>query len=251
MCAPPPFNITRMQTDGAGRTVKTVTPKNFDWLQSYNGASQPKDSTDPLGGKIQRVYDAAHRLVSIADQNGNPVERYAYDARGNVVSKTDATNQSEVYQYDLANRLTQTTTRKGEVITYGYDGQDRLTQIVRPNATTNYSYDAAGRLIQVQEGSTRLQYDYDQADRLVREIQDTPQGYHSVEYQYDALDRRISRKVNGASETKICTTRPASSPRFNTRARPPAISTTPQAALSKKPCPAASRKRIATTPPAA
>lgn len=198
----PLANVTRMQTDDAGRTVKTITPKNFDWLQSYNGKSQPRIATDPLNGKIERVYDDAGRLVSIWDQNGNPVERYGYDARGNLVSLTDATNQSDTYQYDAANRLIQTNTRKGEVITYGYDGQDRLTQIVRPDSTTNYSYDAAGRLIQVQEGGTRLQYDYDQADRLVREIQDTPAGYNSVEYAYDALDRRVSRKVNGADETR-------------------------------------------------
>ena len=33
-------------------------------------------------------------------------------------------------------------------------------------------------------------------------MQDTPNGFNSVEYQYDALDRRTSRKVNGQDETK-------------------------------------------------
>jgi RHS repeat-associated protein len=195
-------NLTRLQTDGAGRTVRTTTPKGFDWLQSWNGNNQPRVETDPLGGKVERVYDEAHRLISIWDQNGHPVETYAYDARGNLASITDANNQSTIYQYDNANRLTQSTTRKGEVITYAYDGQDRLTQISRPDSTTGYSYDAAGRLIQIQEGTTKLQFEYDQADRLTREIQDSPNGFNSVEYQYDALDRRISRKVNGTDETK-------------------------------------------------
>ena len=198
----PAGNLTRMQTDGAGRIAKTTTPKGYDWLQSYNGASQPRIETDPQGGKIERVYDEAGRLVSVWDQNGSQVERYSYDDRGNLVARTDALNQSDTYQYNSANRLIQTTTRKGEVIGYAYDGQDRLTQISRPDSTTSYSYDAAGRLIQVQEGATRLQYDYDQADRLVRELQDTPNGFNSVEYQYDALDRRVSRKVNGADETR-------------------------------------------------
>jgi len=195
-------NLTRMQTDGAGRTIKTTTPKGFDWLQSWNGNSQPRIETDPLNGKVERVYDDAQRLVSIWDQNGNPVERYSYDARGNLISKTDANNQAEIYQYDGANRLTQTITRKNEVITYAYDGQNRLIQIARPDATTNYSYDAAGRLIQIAEGSSRLQYDYDSVDRLIREVQDTPNGFNSVEYQYDTLDRRVSRKVNGGDETQ-------------------------------------------------
>ena len=195
-------NLTRLVTDGAGRTVNTTTPKGYDWQQSYNGKSQPRIETDPTGGTVQRVYDDAGRLVSIWDQNGNPVERYTYDARGNLVSRTDALNQSDTYEYDSANRLIQTTTRNGDVTSYAYDGQDRLTQIARPDSTTGYSYDAAGRLIQVQEGATRLQYDYDTADRLVREVQDTPIGYNSVEYQYDALDRRVSRKVNGGDETR-------------------------------------------------
>lgn len=195
-------NLTRFDTDGAGRTVRTTTPKGYDWQQTYTGASQPKDAIDPTGGNIQRVYDEAGRLVSIWDQNGNPVERYTYDDRGNVVAKTDALNQSDTYQYDSANRLIQTTNRKGEVIGYAYDSQDRLTQIARPDSTTSYSYDAAGRLIQVQEGATRLQFDYDPADRLVREVQNTPNGFNSVEYQYDALDRRVSRKVNGGDEAR-------------------------------------------------
>ncbi len=195
-------NLRRFVTDGAGRTVKITTPKGFDWLQSWNGKSQPLIETDPLNGKVEQVYDDAGRLVSIWDENGNPVERYTYDGRGNLVTRTDANNQSETYQYDSANRLIATTTRKGELISYAYDGQDRLIQISRPDSSTTYSYDAAGRLIQVQEGSARLQFDYDTADRLVREIQDTPNGYNSVEYQYDALDRRTSRKVNGGDETR-------------------------------------------------
>jgi len=195
-------NLTRLATDGAGRTVNTTTPKGYDWQQSWNGKSQPRIETDPTGGKIERVYDDAGRLISIWDQNGNPVERYTYDARGNLVSRTDALNQSDTYEYDSANRLIQTTTRNGDVTSYAYDGQDRLTQVARPDSTTGYSYDAAGRLIQVQEGATRLQYDYDTADRLVREVQDTPNGYNNVEYQYDALDRRVSRKVNGGDETR-------------------------------------------------
>ena len=195
-------NLTRMQTDGAGRTTKTITPKGFDWLQTWNGESQPRISTDPLGGKIERVYDDAHRLISIWDQNGHPVETYAYDGKGNLISKTDAHNQQESYQYDSANRLSKNTTRKGGAIHYQYDIHGRLTQIARPDSTTNYSYDAAGRLIQVQEGSTKLQYEYDQADRLTREVQDTPNGFNSIEYQYDALNRKVSRKVNGGDETQ-------------------------------------------------
>jgi len=195
-------NLTRLASDGAGRTIQTTSPKGYDWLQTYNGASQPRIATDPLGGKIERVYDDAHRLVSIQDQNGHPVERHGYDARGNLISSSDAHNRSTTYHYDNANRLTRTTTRKGEGITYAYDNQDRLIQIARPDSTTHYSFDAAGRLIQIEEGSTRLQYDYDSADRLTREVQDTAQGFNSVEYQYDALDRRISRKVNGGDETK-------------------------------------------------
>ncbi|MBW6493981.1 MAG: hypothetical protein K0B16_05405, partial [Burkholderiaceae bacterium] len=194
-------NLIRLATDGAGRTVNTTTPKGYDWQQNWNGKSQPRVETDPTGGKVEHVYDDAGRLVSIWDQNGNPVERYTYDDRGNVTARTDALNQSDTYQYDAANRLIQITTRNGDVTSYTYDGQDRLTQVARPDSTTSYSYDAAGRLIQVQEGATRLQYDYDTADRLVREVQDTPNGYNSVEYQYDALDRRVSRKVNEQSGT--------------------------------------------------
>lgn len=195
-------NVSRMEADGAGRTVRTTTPKGYDWLQSWNGKSQPRINTDPTGGKVEQVYDEAGRLVSIWDQNGNPVERYAYDAKGNLISKTDANNQAETYQYDNANRLIQTVTRKGEVITYAYDLQDRLIQVSRPDGITTYGYDAAGRLIQVSEGSIRLSYEYDLADRLTREIQDTPAGFNSIEYQYDTLDRRISRKVNGGDETR-------------------------------------------------
>ncbi|MFX7328991.1 hypothetical protein ABTI69_19600, partial [Acinetobacter baumannii] len=73
---------------------------------------------------------------------------------------------------------------------------------MRGDSRTHYSYDALGRPIQIDEGGVRLQYDWDSADRLVREVQDSARGYHSIEYRYDALDRRIARTVGGRDETR-------------------------------------------------
>ncbi len=161
-----------------------------------------KTNSDPLGGRVEYIYDAAQRLSAVIDQNGHPVERYAYDERGNLVSLTDALGRAETHEYDEANRRIRTTLRNGEVIGYAYDSQNRPTEVVRGDSRTHYSYDALGRPIQIDEGGVRLQYDWDSADRLVREVQDSARGYHSIEYRYDALDRRIARTVGGRDETR-------------------------------------------------
>jgi YD repeat-containing protein len=57
------------------------------------------------------------------------VENDAYDAVGNLTSKTDRKNQQIAYTYDQLNRLTVTAYPDTTTVNYTYDNDSRLTQV--------------------------------------------------------------------------------------------------------------------------
>lgn len=82
--------------------------------------------------------------------------------------------------YDSVKRLATHTDRKGQLHRYGYDAEGRLSRLQRPDGTLTMTYDAVGRVVR---------------------IEDTASGGSTLAYEYDTLDRRIRRTVNGSDAT--------------------------------------------------
>ena len=55
----------------------------------------------------------------------------------------------------------------------------------------------------MREGSGAIQTSYDDADRVVRVITDSASGRNELAYEYDTLDRVVTRTVNGADNRRI------------------------------------------------
>ena len=72
-----------------------------------------------------------------------------------------------------------------------------MTSVSRPEGLTRSTYDAVGRLTEISEPAGSITFTYDAVDRLVGEVQITEAQRTEIVYAYDALDRRISRTVNG------------------------------------------------------
>ncbi|MET0105217.1 MAG: RHS repeat-associated core domain-containing protein [Sedimenticola sp.] len=112
-------------------------------------------------GKWQVKRDKRGQISQFAPQSGK-TESYRYDPRGNLLSAADGS-----YEYDKLNRLTRS-----------------------PGST--YVYDADGNLERLG-GQRKLKYEWDALNRLTA-ILGSPFG--DVHYGYDALGRRVSKRIN-------------------------------------------------------
>lgn len=179
--------LTRLRDVKATMTV-------LDNQYGYNAASQIVGKTTP-GATQNFGYDATDRLSSVV-ANGSASESYTYDAVGN---RTSSFTDSEL-AYASFNRLT--SIRRGA---YG-----------DPNSSR--SYDNNGNLIQGpfwQSGlissvpESYAAYSYDFENRLTQVVEAWLDSlffgwnYTTVNYQYDALGRRIARSTSNGDVQKF------------------------------------------------
>ncbi|MHB8068859.1 MAG: RHS repeat-associated core domain-containing protein [Desulfobaccales bacterium] len=172
--------------------------------------------TERSGQTTFYSYDKMNHLLSIADPAGR-VTGFGYDANGNRTSITDPKGNSTGFSYDLNNRLIKKTYANGTFEAFTYAGVSELVA-TRTNArgvTTNYSYteleklagyydspnsprktgtsytyDVFGRLTRVSGSAGNLNFAYDNNSRLLSV--DWPWTKSRVDYEYDALGRRLS-----------------------------------------------------------
>jgi RHS repeat-associated protein len=195
-------NTSRFGYDRAGRLVAATDPSSFQTSYRYNGIDLLTEVTDALAQVTGLDYDPAGRPAGVTNASGKLIESYAYDDFDRLSRRTDSAGLSTLYEYDAAGRLEKVTDGRGLETEYAYDDQDRIVSITRPEGVTGIRYDAGGRLSEISEPSGTLTYTYDSVDRLMREVQSTGGMRAEITYQYDALDRRVSRTASGvAGET--------------------------------------------------
>ena len=195
-------NSTQLATDGSGRPTFTTDALGYTTSTQTNGIGQTTQVEDAIGGKTLMAYDEGARLKSLTNPRGHAIATYSYDVYGRLTARTDAAGQADTYTYDSAGRVSSVTDRKGQTTRYSYDSAGRVVSIEFPDRTRNLTFDGAGRVVTVEESGSRVDYSYDTANRLVKEVQTTNATSHEVSYAYDRLDRRVSRQVNGADETR-------------------------------------------------
>ena len=123
-------------------------------------------------------YDLLNRLVQV-DQGvpgdvGLPIGDYAYDGEGSRLAShlsslysSNAHNQlleddSYTYAYDArGNRVSRTAKATGAVETYSYDSQNRLVGYASDTTTASYAYDAMDRRIAKVVDGAKTAYAYD------------------------------------------------------------------------------------------
>ncbi|WP_212722937.1 RHS repeat protein, partial [Zooshikella ganghwensis] len=133
---------TTMQYDAAGRVLEVMRDSGFGGASlitrsTYNELGQliAVEKGDRRHGMLAQThyhYDALGRKVAeVVDPDGLALTtRYQYDARGNVLVKTDANGSQSFFGYDVNNRLRYSVDGQGGVTAYKYDaaGQKILTR---------------------------------------------------------------------------------------------------------------------------
>jgi RHS repeat-associated protein len=149
---------------------------------SANAKGKTTELVDPLA-HVRSVGYENQLPTSYTDGLGK-INRYEYDAKGNVTKATDALNRDYDFTYDADDNLLTRTNPLGQTWTYTYDAKGNVTAMNPPagpgtqltyNAdgtvatirdpngnTTAFSYNAKGNLIRTTDplsGETELAYD--------------------------------------------------------------------------------------------
>lgn len=96
-------------------------------------------------------YDATtNRLTALKNAAGTTLSTYAWDARGNLTSRTEG-SQTHSFTFDTANRLTATSLGASS---YEYDGLGRRTRETSGGLATYYQYSRAGQLLYAEDYKT-------------------------------------------------------------------------------------------------
>jgi RHS repeat-associated protein len=116
----------------ADSLTSVIDPRNLTTSYSPNGLGQVTAQTSPDSGNAQ----------------------YTYDAKGNMLSATDARGKVTTMAYDALDRLTSVSYPTGVATLLEYDGgpvptpaaTGELTKMTDESGSTTYTYDALGRL---------------------------------------------------------------------------------------------------------
>ncbi len=165
---------TTYHYDAASRLTQVAQGSLMVGL-GYDDANRRTSLSYPNGTSTSYTYDMASRLTNILHQGPSGVIEnlaYGYDAAGNRMSLTRSNAPASLLPsavasatYDAANEQT-----SFAGATFTYDANGNLTN----DGVNTYQWDARNRLIGISGGST-------------------------ASFSYDALGRRISKTINGAS----------------------------------------------------
>lgn len=211
--------IVNFTYDDLAQLTQLLGPGGERYRYGYDGLGNLSGIEDPLRQVNNFTYEPNfNRLAQVRDARGNALQ-YAYDNRGNLTAITYADNTRERFAYDARGNVVTSTNRRGGVITYAYNPAGQLTS--KDYATTpgltdfTYAYDAAGNLtnatywnpqLSTQE-TLNLRYAPD-TDRLTRI--EYPDGRFFT-FDYDAAGRRARRPDQDGHATAYLTTRWAGS----------------------------------------
>jgi len=213
-------NITKYTWDTANNPTQVQIPTGAVTSAVYTtgGAcastdsanpDRPKCLTDDAGNKTSMAYDAVGNLTSKTDTTatGGAALKYTWSVPGS----TDGTKNCSPF----AGQLCTITKGNGNVTRYTYNANGDLTKITPPSplGVQSFEYDSLGRMTASVNGrGHRITYTWDNQDRKVSySIPDTPAGnpwtnyltydadgnvtYNQSTLEYDALNRLVSMKT--------------------------------------------------------
>ena len=217
-------NRTRYAYDGDGNLTSIACADSSRESWAYDSLGQPTAWTnrrgnatpgDPNDHVVANDYDSDGLLLSKTYADGSHVD-FTYDARGNLLTATDATGTTTFtydpatdrlmridypagewleFTYNAAGQRESSLDQTGHRLTYHYDGIGRLDFIENESSVreVDYDYDAAGRLaLKTLGNGVYTTYEYDDAGQLLHLVNYQPDGsvLSRFDYTYDSRGRR-------------------------------------------------------------
>ena len=166
----------RRDYDSFGRVALTTRPwftvggtREYTFY-TYDALGRVLTTTLPDGSVSQVAY---HGLTTIETNANNQTRTVTKNARGDVVSVTDAAGHMMTYTYDPLGKLLTTTDALGNVVSATYDTRGRKISSSDPDmGTWSYSYDTLDELVsQTDAKGQTTTFVYDKLGRQVQRIE--------------------------------------------------------------------------------
>jgi RHS repeat-associated protein len=182
----------RFLRDSQGRITQIIDPLGNQMFYTYDAAGDLVGFKDREGSETTFTYNSTHGLLSIIDPRGVQPVRNEYDARGRLISHTDANGNKVTYANDLNSRQEVITDRLGNVTLSEYDARGNLLRMTDAvGAVTSYSYDARGnKLSETNAAGKTTRFTYDANDNLTSKTD--PLG-NVVRYTYNARKQALTQ----------------------------------------------------------
>lgn len=211
--------------DDAGQQTKIDYPTGTDTTFSYDSGGRQAAMSDQTGtaswtynsadevtqlvtpqGTLQYTYNLDGQQATMVEP-GIGTTIYGYDSHGRLTSVTDPYSDVTSYVYNGINGLLfKKTLGNGTYETYSFDTRMRMTRNQVKNSSDStiwdyqYVYDDADQVTQYSVGGVVTSYGYDAIGQLTSETKSGGTTY-SGSYTYDANGNRLTRTVNGITET--------------------------------------------------
>ncbi len=186
--------------DGSGR-LWTITYYNgggsagptetylYDARDRVSPLTVALGSTTFLG--LTYTYDFASEITKLVDSATGYTETYAFDGQGRVTLATGPWGSNQAsdtisYAYDAVGNIL-SKTDGGATTTYGYKGWNELSALSGASSAS-FLYNPEGSATRKTVGSIVTSYTYDLSQRLVKVVS----GTATSTYAYDALGRRVT-----------------------------------------------------------
>jgi RHS repeat-associated protein len=169
----PSGNATRTEIDERGLPVRFWDESGSVAETSWHPVLDlPVEEKDFLGRTERYAYDARGNMVSHTSADGAQT-LFEYDDRGLVVAITDALGKRGVIAYDGSARVTQVTDCTGSSERFDYDEHGQLTAYTDAVGNrTRCTYSVEGDLVAVTAPDGAVtRYEYDRLGRLIRETE--------------------------------------------------------------------------------
>ena len=172
---------TSFTHDESGK-LSSVTNAKGQTL-SYTFTSQDQTFINPENNTEQVTF--TFRNLTRIDYPDGTNEQFTYDARGNVITRTDRAGKTWSYTYNSRGQVLTVTNPAGGVITYTYNGDGTLASRTDSDGVTRtFTYDTYKRLQGITHGDgTFVTIAYDLNDRVTSI---TDENNHTYTYTYDA-----------------------------------------------------------------
>jgi len=155
--------------DAEGHVIGEIDAKGNQRNKEYDLFGQLKSSSDERGYVTSYLYDSANRLVAVTSPQA--LQRYQYNADGQLIQQTDGVGNTTKYWYDALGHQVKRESKEGIVSTYTYDDAGHKTGEEDANGNRqSWTYDANGRLIMHSDlGGHETRYTYNVNGLLLTE----------------------------------------------------------------------------------